>query len=234
MTSRTRRQLTSLLIGALVGAVAARLTFRSPNGGGAGHPPAWASAIFSGYTAPLWASLAVWVALSLYWEVAATSAAPVERRESKASRAVHVTLISIGQVMVFLGIPGLRARFVPASILLGWTALVLQLLFLALAIWSRRILGRNWSGAIAATAGQELVRAGPYRWLRHPIYTALLGMYACTALISGEVHALVGVVLLLAAYWRKVRLEEQHLASHFGPSYGEYRDATWGAVPGLF
>lgn len=232
MTPRTRNLLRSTLIGAVIGAVAARLVLRSPNGGG--RPPAWLSSMFSGYTLPLYASLAVWVAFSLYWEIEAKSAAPIERRESSTSRAVHVTLVSIGQLMVFLGIPGLRARFVPASMPLAWTALAIQLLFLALGVLSRRILGRNWSGAVAATEGQELVRAGPYRRLRHPIYTALLGMYACTALIAGEIHALVGLVLLLAAYWRKVRLEEQHLASHFGPSYREYRDATWGTIPGLF
>ena len=232
MTSRTRTLLRSALIGALLGAVGARLVMHSPNG--SSHPPAWVASIFSGYTPPLWISLALWVVFSLYWEIAANSAAPVEQRESKASRGVHVTLVSIGQLMVFLGVPGLRARFVPASMLLSVAALAIQLLFLALAVWSRRMLGRNWSGAIAATEGQELVRAGPYRSLRHPIYTAVLGMYACTALVSGEVHALVGLLLLIAAYWRKVRLEEDHLASHFGPSYREYRDATWGAVPGLF
>lgn len=234
MTSRTRTLLRSALIGALIGAVGARIVMRSPNAGGARHPPGWASEIFSGYTPALWTSLIFWVVFSLYWEIAAKSAAPVERRETSGSRAVHVTLVSIGQLMVFLGIPGLRTRFVPASMLLAWTALAIQLLFLALGVWSRRSLGRNWSGAIAATEGQELVRTGPYRWLRHPIYTAVLGMYACTALIAGEVHALVGLVLLLAAYWRKVRLEELHLASHFGPSYRDYRDATWGAIPGLF
>jgi protein-S-isoprenylcysteine O-methyltransferase Ste14 len=232
MTFRTRRLLYSTLLGALIGAVGARLVMRSPNG--SDNPPRWVSSIFSGYTPPLWISLAVWVVFSLYWEIAANSAAPVARRESSASRGVHVTLVSIGQLMVFLGVPGLRARFVPASMLLSAAALAIQLLFLALAVWSRRMLGRNWSGAIAATEGQELVRAGPYRSLRHPIYTAVLGMYACTALISGEVHALIGLLLLIAAYWRKVRLEEDHLASHFGPSYREYRDATWGALPGLF
>lgn len=222
------------LAGAIAGALIARLAARSPNGSGAGRAADWLSSLFAGYTPALWTALALWVVFSLYWEVAATSASPVERRESTASRAVHLVLVSVGQLMVFIGIPGLRARFVPASVLLVAIALTCQVLLLALAVWSRRVLGRNWSGAIAATEGQMLVRAGPYRSLRHPIYSVLLGMYACTALISGEVHALVGLLLLLAAYWRKVRLEERHLAAHFGPSYREYRDATWGAVPGLF
>jgi protein-S-isoprenylcysteine O-methyltransferase Ste14 len=234
MRSRSRTVVLAALIGALAGALITRFAGRAPNGSGARHAVWSTSSMLSGFTPMLWASLAVWVVFSLYWEIAATSAAPVERRESGASRAVHVTLVSVGQLLVFFGIPGLRARFVPASMVLAAAALAIQLLFLVLAVWSRRILGRNWSGAIAATEGQQLVRAGPYRSLRHPIYTALLGMYACSAIISGEIHALVGLVLLVAAYWRKVRLEEHHLASHFGPSYREYRDATWGAVPGLF
>jgi len=223
------------LVGALIGALIARLSGRLPNGNGVGRAGLpWLRSLFAGFTPPLWASLALWVLFSVYWEVESWRAAGVERAESSGSRTVHLTLVSIGQLMVFLSIPGLRTRFVPASTLLSWAALATQILFLALAVWSRRILGRNWSGAIAATTGQELVRIGPYRGFRHPIYTALLGMYGCTTLISGEVHALVGLALLLAAYWRKVRLEERHLASLFGASYGEYRADTWGAVPGLF
>lgn len=233
MTARARTLLWSTLGGAAVGALVARYAERPPHGQ---HNAAfaWASSLLAGFTPALYISLALWVAFSLYWEVAAASAAPVERRESHASRWVHLTLVSIGQLMVFLSIPGLRTRFLPSSVVTGAIALAIQVLFVSLGVWARRSLGRHWSGAIAATQGQELVRAGPYRALRHPIYTALLGMYACTAIISGEVHALLGFALITVSYWRKVRLEEQHLSSHFGPSYAEYRDATWGALPGLF
>ena len=233
MTSRTRTLLWSSLGGAVVGALAVRIGGGPPNGPHHGAP-VWASSLITGFTPALYVSLGLWVAFSLYWEIAASGAAAVERRESHASRWVHLTLVTIGQFMVFLSIPGLRARFLPSSMAIGIIALVVQVMFVALGVWSRRILGRNWSGAIAATQGQELVRAGPYRALRHPIYTALLGMYACTAIISGEVHALVGLALITISYWRKVRLEEQHLSTHFGSSYAEYRDTTWGALPGLF
>ncbi len=220
------------LIGALAGALAVRLSGHMPNG--KGSVLGGLDGLVAGFTPYLWASLGLWFAFSIYWEIAATGAAPAERRESSGSRSVHLVLVSIGQLMVFLAIPGLRARFLPASTALAVAALAIQVGFLGLGVWSRLALGRNWSGAIAATQGQELVRDGPYRTLRHPIYTALLGMYACATLISGELHALIGLAILLAAYWRKVRFEEELLASRFGPAYGEYRGATWGAVPGLF
>jgi protein-S-isoprenylcysteine O-methyltransferase Ste14 len=69
--------------------------------------------------------------------------------------------------------------------------------------------------------------------VRHPIYSALLGAYASIAMVSGEVHALVGLVLICLAYWRKIRLEEQVLGGLFGESYSEYRDRVSAVIPGL-
>jgi len=57
----------------------------------------------------------------------------------------------------------------------------------------------------------ELVRTGPYRLLRHPIYTAMLGMFLGTAIASSQFHALLGLAILVVAYLRKTRLEDQIL-----------------------
>ena len=102
------------------------------------------------------------------------------------------------------------------------------------AVWARRHLGRNWSGEITIKVDHSLVRSGPYRIVRHPIYTAVLGMYAGSALVSGELHALLGLALAAGAYARKVRIEEAVLAGFFGKEYDDYRHATWALVPGLF
>ena len=79
-----------------------------------------------------------------------------------------------------------------------------------------------------------MIRFGPYRFVRHPIYTGLLGLYFGTMVVSGEMHALLGMALAAVAYWRKIRIEEAHLSQLFGPAYEEYRSATWALVPGLF
>jgi protein-S-isoprenylcysteine O-methyltransferase Ste14 len=70
--------------------------------------------------------------------------------------------------------------------------------------------------------------------LRHPIYTALLGMYAGTALIDNQTHALIRLAMVGFAYWRKVRMEEAKLRETFGSGYDDYWRATWGARPGVF
>ena len=137
-------------------------------------------------------------------------------------------------LLLFVPVPGLTRRYLPVSQVFVPIGLTIQVCALALAVWARRHLGRNWSGRITIKVDHELVKSGPYRFVRHPIYTALLGMYAATALVSGEWHALLGFVLAAFAYWRKIRMEEANLAVAFGAAWGDYRRSTWSLLPGLF
>jgi len=127
-----------------------------------------------------------------------------------------------------------RTRFVPLADLVVGAGLTVQSASIVLAIWARRHLGRNWSGAVAVAVDHQLVRSGPYRIVRHPIYSAMLGMYAGTGLVSGELHALLALGVVIAAYGRKIPLEERTLRDVFGPAYEAYRRETWALIPGLF
>ncbi|HLW44369.1 MAG TPA: isoprenylcysteine carboxylmethyltransferase family protein [Candidatus Acidoferrales bacterium] len=135
---------------------------------------------------------------------------------------------------MFIPLPGLARRYLPAEPFLVPIGLAVQAAFFLLAIWARRRLGRNWSGAVTITEEHQLVRSGPYRLIRHPIYTAMFGMFIGTMLVSGEIHALLAVALLIFAYWRKIPLEEQMLREHFGDAFESYRRKTWALLPGLF
>jgi len=183
---------------------------------------------------PMWLSGAGWIAFIVYWNAAARNSAPAKKSESRESRMVHQTLLNVALLCLFAPIPGLRLRFLPhssAAIAIGFGV---QLGFFLLALWARRHLGRHWSGEIAIKVEHELIRSGPYRVLRHPIYTAMLGMCAGTAIVSGELHALFGLGTIVFAYWRKIRLEETNLREAFGTEYEAYRRATWALVPGVF
>jgi protein-S-isoprenylcysteine O-methyltransferase Ste14 len=111
--------------------------------------------------------------------------------------------------------------------------LVLEAAGALFAIWARRTLGRNWSGAVAIKVDQQLVRSGPYQFVRHPIYTGVLGLYLGIVIVSGEAHTLGGLVLICLAYWRKISLEEQYLSGVFGPSYNDSRNSTRAVIPGV-
>jgi protein-S-isoprenylcysteine O-methyltransferase Ste14 len=179
------------------------------------------------------ACAAVLVLFSVYWEVAALSAAPAKNSESRFSRAVHVFLVNIAMLLVLAPIRGV-GRFLPVSTAIMSSGLAVMAAGTVLAIWARVYLGRNWSGEIAIKVEHQLIRSGPYRVLRHPIYTGLLAMYVGPAIVTGEWLAVIGVVMAGLAYWRKIRLEEAALDAAFGPDYDAYRRATWALVPGLF
>ncbi len=183
---------------------------------------------------PMWLSAAGWVGFSVYWGIAGKNSAAVQTSESAESRRVHVLLTNIGQLLLFVPVPGLRQVIVPESPVWIAVGLAMQWGAIALAVWARRRLGSNWSGRIEIKKDHELVRTGPYRLLRHPIYTAVLGLCLGTALVNRQVHAVVGVAMVVGAYWRKIRLEEAKLREAFGPEYDRYRRQTWGMIPGWF
>jgi len=187
-----------------------------------------------GYGWPMWASIAMWCVIEIYWDVAAKSAAPAESSESRASRRVHLALIAAAQLLLFLPVYGLRQRWLPFSAAVTAVGLTLNALGLVLAIWARRCLGRFWSGNITIKVEHQLVRNGPYRILRHPIYTALLLLYLGTAIVCGELHALLGLAVAIAAFLRKIRLEEANLLRAFSAGYREYRGETWALIPRVF
>jgi protein-S-isoprenylcysteine O-methyltransferase Ste14 len=177
--------------------------------------------------------VAEWAFFILYWSAAAKNSSPAKVSESGNSRRVHELLLNAGLLLVIFPVWGLRQRFLPDTSLIVWTGLVLQTASGALGVWARRHLGRHWSGEITIKVDHQLIRSGPYRLVRHPIYTAWLGMFAGTALVSGQMHAVLGFALVAFAYWRKIRLEEANLNNAFGPDYDAYRRDTWALVPWL-
>lgn len=182
---------------------------------------------------PMWICAAIWTSFSVLWEVAARNTSDDKTAESSGARTFHVLMVNGALLLVFVPVPGLTKRFVPAGDVFPIAGLVLQFAGLLFAVWARRHLGRNWSGRISIKVDHELVQSGPYRLIRHPIYTGFLGMFAASVLVSGEYHALAGFALGCFAYWRKLRIEEKNLAVAFGPAWDEYRSSTWALVPGV-
>ena len=181
-----------------------------------------------------WASGGVWLAFIIYWSAAAQNAAATSSSESLTSRQIHQLLMYGALLIALLPVPGLRGRWLPVS---RWIhvpiGLAIQVCSGLLAIWARKHLGRNWSGAITKKVDHQLIRTGPYKVLRHPIYSAMLGMFLGTAVVSGELHGLLGLLIISLAYWRKVRLEEEHLRRTFGTEYENYQKKSWALIPGL-
>jgi protein-S-isoprenylcysteine O-methyltransferase Ste14 len=175
---------------------------------------------------PWLAATAGWVVFSLYWDIAAKKTAVTKSSESRASRGIHVFLTNAALILELIPFRG-AGRFLPLSSAIMAAGLAIEAAGLFLAILARRHLGRYWSGEITIKVDHRLIRSGPYKKLRHPIYIGLLTMYAGTALVTGAWLALAGFAMALIAYARKIRLEEQNLRVAFGAEYEAYRRTTW-------
>ena len=175
--------------------------------------------------------IAPFVVLTMYWSITAKDEAPERSPEPVWSRIAHQVFVTAALLLIVLPVPGLLARVLPQSNAIVACGLLIELFGLWFAIAARRELGRNWSAQVRIAEDHALVRSGPYRSVRHPIYTGALCMYAGLTLMSGTLHASIGLVVVCLAYWRKIGLEEQILHQHFGRDFEDYRRCSGALVP---
>jgi protein-S-isoprenylcysteine O-methyltransferase Ste14 len=183
-----------------------------------------------------WPFVAMWVGWAAIWAWLAPDVKATARRESVASRAAHIAPLALA--VWLLAWPGGLPRPLAAPIWprgLPGTAIgaALTLIGLAFAVAARMRLGRNWSGTVTLKQDHQLVTDGPYALVRHPIYTGLLTAVVGSAIAVDAWRALLAVVLVVIAFARKMRLEEQWMREVFGASYDDYRRRVPALVPGL-
>ncbi len=128
----------------------------------------------------------------------------------------------------------LGMRVFPISKFTGAAGLMLTFAGIAFAVWARLLLGRNWSSNVTLKHDHTLIRQGPYRIVRHPIYTGLLVAMLGTALIVGELRGLIAVGLLFLAFWLKSSMEERFMLEQFGSEYRQYQSQVKGLIPYVF
>ncbi len=101
---------------------------------------------------------------------------------------------------------------------------------IGVAIWARIHIGRNWGMPTTQKAEPELVTSGPYRFVRHPIYSGILIGVLGTALAT-NVLGLIVVVVLGAYFYYSAWVEEKNLTATFPSAYPVYRAGTKMLIP---
>jgi protein-S-isoprenylcysteine O-methyltransferase Ste14 len=98
--------------------------------------------------------------------------------------------------------------------------------------WARIHLGRLWSGRITLKQDHHVVDTGPYKLVRHPIYTGLILSILATAAAQATVTGLLGASAIVIGLWIKARAEEQLLTTELGvDAYGSYRNRVPMLIP---
>jgi protein-S-isoprenylcysteine O-methyltransferase Ste14 len=177
-----------------------------------------------------------WLVFVAIWVIAAVSTKRTVYRETRARRMRYWVLLVIAYLLLLYGrrLPyPLNLRIVPHISPMAWAAAVLCVVGLAFALWARLTLGRNWSGVVTLKEGHELVERGPYRFVRHPIYTGILMMFFATALAQGHMSGFAATLLMFASFWIKLRDEERLMLRQFPERYAAYQRRAKRIIPFL-
>jgi len=122
---------------------------------------------------------------------------------------------------------------VPYRDSLGCLGIAITALGFALTLWARFVLGSNWSGSVTIKVEHELIRTGPYRWVRHPIYTGMIVALIGTAIARDEWRGVASVALLWLSFTIKRLKEEQFMRQTFGAQYNASAQTTGAIFPAL-
>lgn len=112
-----------------------------------------------------------------------------------------------------------------------WTGVGALLSGCALLVWTFRSLGRNLTDTVVTRAQHSLVVHGPYRWIRHPLYSSAALLVTAISLITANWFFFVTGVALLCVLIARTRTEEENLVARFGESYRQYMDRTGRFLP---
>ena len=171
-----------------------------------------------------------WAVFWIYW-LAVSVGVKAGRTPWTRFAGVRVAIVLVLLLLLRLGV--FRGRAVTHDPWLQVTGLVIFLLGLALAVWARVYLGRNWGMPMTEKADPELVTTGPYRTVRHPIYSGIiLAMVGTTIAVS--LYWLVAVVLLGGYFVYSAVMEERYMTDRFPDTYPKYKQSTKMLIPYIF
>lgn len=166
----------------------------------------------------------LWGAFWLYWLVAAT-------RAKHGTRSGRVRLPGLTVIVLIVVARLFRTRGLAVhSPVLHVVGVILLVAGLGLAVWARIYLGHNWGMPMTRMDEPELVTSGPYRFVRHPIYSGLLLGILGTALAI-KLYFLIALAVLGVYFIYSARVEERMLAESFPTTYPGYRARTKMLIP---
>jgi protein-S-isoprenylcysteine O-methyltransferase Ste14 len=178
-----------------------------------------------------------WFIFIAYWVVSSTRTKGDVIRRGSFSSAVAIRVVVLLAVVLLLRLPGVR-HFIQVSRrvfsfsdpIVGVAGALLCVVGVTIAVWARACLGSNWSPRPSVKIGHELITAGPYRLIRHPIYSGMLLAVLGTSFDAGIV-GLVIFVVASAVLIRRIPIEEKLMLHQFPEEYARYKRHTKALIP---
>jgi protein-S-isoprenylcysteine O-methyltransferase Ste14 len=174
---------------------------------------------------------ALWILFYSYWLLSAIGVKKAVRATPWWKGAgVRLLLVIAALILTRL----LRVHHIffrrPSELALNIVGIGICIAGLAFAVWARLKLGRNWGTPMSLKQGHELVTTGPYRFVRHPIYTGILVALVGTAFVAGMFWLLI-FIIICPYFVYSARTEERLMMQQFPDGYPAYKKRTSALVP---
>mgnify|MGYP001553218921 CR=1 FL=1 len=176
----------------------------------------------------------VWATFGIVWFAAVGFSKPQARTVPIASRLSQSAILILGFLFIFS--PWLRHGWLgthiwPTNLDEAYIGLAITCGGVLFAFWARFTLGTNWSSRPMVKVGHELIVKGPYRLVRHPIYTGLLLAGAGSAIAVGRWCIMPGMALVVLGLLLKISQEERLMTEAFPAAYPDYRRQVKALIP---
>jgi protein-S-isoprenylcysteine O-methyltransferase Ste14 len=185
----------------------------------------------------LLAGFVIFMPIGIYHRLKARTGEKLDRRQEGMFILVALRLAGLAGMagmIAYLINPAYTAwAAVPLPVWLRWTGVGLALIAGFLLVWMFRTLGRNLTDTVVTRQQHTLVTTGPYRWVRHPLYTSAALAIAGNSLVAANWFIFMAGCLGLLLLVIRTRKEEQNLIARFGDDYRNYMQRTGRFVPRL-
>jgi protein-S-isoprenylcysteine O-methyltransferase Ste14 len=174
----------------------------------------------------------LWIVFWVAWLVAGLTAKRAAQSRMGQFLGLRIAVFVVVYLIIRFGVlKGHHA--IVSSPTLQTIGMVLFLIGLALTVWARIHLGRNWGTPMSEKMDAELITTGPYRFIRNPIYSGIL-LAAIGTSVAISWYWLVAFVLMGAYFVYSANVEEQTMQRLFPNTYPEYRRSTKKLIPFVF
>jgi protein-S-isoprenylcysteine O-methyltransferase Ste14 len=179
--------------------------------------------------------LAIMMPIGIYHRLRARTGERLDRRQEGWPILVSLRLLGLAFMIGLIAYIVNPANMQWASLQLPawarWSGVPIGIASIVMVTWMFHTLGHNLTDTVVTRREARLVTHGPYRWVRHPMYVALLlGVVANTLVTSNAYLAVVGVLAFLVIAAR-TRIEERNLIARFGHDYEDYMTHTGRFLP---
>ncbi|MCI0744601.1 MAG: isoprenylcysteine carboxylmethyltransferase family protein [Verrucomicrobia subdivision 3 bacterium] len=183
----------------------------------------------------LLAGFVIFMPIGIYHRLKAHTGEKLDRRQEGLFILVTLRLAGVagmtGLIAYVINPASMAWAAVPLPVWLRWMGVGLCLIAGLLLVWMFRSLGRNLTDTVVTRKEHTLVTVGPYRWVRHPLYSSAALAIAGNSLVAANWFFFVAGCVAFLLLVIRTRKEEENLIARFGDEYRKYMQRTGRFVP---